>query len=56
MAGFLNFTKDKQINRVIEVDINQIIPNPHQPRTEFFDSDISALAESIAHNGILQPL
>ncbi len=56
MAGFLNFTKDKQINKVIEVDINLIIPNPHQPRTEFCENDISALAESIAQNGILQPL
>lgn len=56
MAGFLNFTRDKQINKVIEVDIDLIIPNPHQPRTEFFDADISALAESIAQNGILQPL
>lgn len=56
MAGFLNFTKDKQINKVIEVDIGRIVPNPHQPRTEFYESDISALAESISQNGILQPL
>ncbi len=56
MAGFLNFTKDKQINKVIEVDIHLIIPNPHQPRTEFSDADIAPLAESIAQNGILQPL
>ena len=56
MAGFLNFTKDKQINKVIEVEIGLIIPNPHQPRTEFSDTDIAALAESIAQNGILQPL
>lgn len=56
MAGFLNFTKERQINKVIEVEIKNIIPNPHQPRTDFFDNDISALAESIAQNGILQPL
>lgn len=56
MAGFLNFTKDKQFNKVIEVDIHLIIPNPHQPRTEFSDADIAPLAESIAQNGILQPL
>lgn len=56
MAGFLNFTKDRQINRVIEIDIQLIIPNPHQPRTEFGDMDISALADSISQNGILQPL
>lgn len=56
MAGFLNFTKDKQINKVIEIDVNLIVPNPHQPRTEFDDSDIRSLAESIGQNGILQPL
>lgn len=56
MAGIFNFTKDKQINKVIEVDINLIFPNPHQPRTEFNENDISALADSIAQNGILQPL
>ena len=43
MAGFLNFTKDKQINKVIEIDVSLIVPNPHQPRTEFDDSDIGPL-------------
>ena len=56
MAGFLNFTKDKQINKVIEIDVGLIVPNPHQPRTEFDDSDIRSLAESLGQNGILQPL
>ena len=56
MAGFLNFTKEKLINKVIEVDVGDIMPNPYQPRTEFTDSDISSLADSIAQNGILQPL
>ena len=31
MAGFLTFTKEKPINRVVEVDIGEIRPNPHQP-------------------------
>lgn len=56
MAGFLNFTKEKQITKIIEVDIHSIIPNPHQPRTVFSDSEIASLADSIAQNGILQPL
>jgi len=56
MSGFLNFAKEKQINKVIEVDINDILPNPHQPRTDFADEDIISLADSIAQNGILQPL
>ncbi|MCR5110310.1 MAG: ParB/RepB/Spo0J family partition protein [Ruminococcus sp.] len=56
MAGFLNFTKEKLVNKVIEVDVADIVPNPYQPRTEFTDADISSLADSIAQNGILQPL
>lgn len=56
MAGIFNFTKDKLVNKVIEVDIELIVPNPHQPRTEFGESEIAALADSIAQNGILQPL
>lgn len=56
MAAFLSFTKEKQINKVVQVDVNDIVPNPHQPRTEFEKSDISSLAESIRQNGILQPL
>ena len=55
MAGFLNFTKEKLINKVVEIGIDEIIPNPYQPRHDFCE-DITALAESIAQNGILQPL
>lgn len=47
--------KEKTINRVVEVDIDKIYPNPHQPRTTFGD-DIDGLADSIRCNGILQPL
>lgn len=50
------FTREKPINKVIQVRIETIIPNPYQPRTEFDFSDISSLAESIRENGILQPL
>ena len=55
MAGFLNFTKEKLINKVVEIAVEDIIPNPHQPRSDF-NEDITPLAESIAQNGILQPL
>ena len=60
MAAFLNFTKEKEKekeeNRVVQIPISDIVPNPHQPRTEFDYNDISSLAESICQNGILQPL
>jgi len=54
MSGI--FSLKKPINKVIEVDIDIIQPNPHQPRTDFDDTDIRPLAESIQQNGILQPI
>ena len=56
MGGFLSLTKEKTVNRVIEIEISRIVPNPAQPRREFNVSDISSLAESIRQNGIIQPL
>lgn len=56
MGGFLSLTKEKAVNKVIEVDISRIVPNPAQPRREFNVADISSLADSIQHNGIIQPL
>ncbi len=51
---FANFTKEKSVNKVVEISINNIIPNPYQPRTDY--AEISALADSIRQNGIIQPL
>ena len=58
MAAFLSFTREreKEENKIVQIPVESIIPNPHQPRTEFDHSDISSLAESICQNGILQPL
>ncbi|MBE6844394.1 MAG: ParB/RepB/Spo0J family partition protein [Ruminococcus sp.] len=60
MPAFLNFAKEKERekeeNKVLQIPVSEIVPNPHQPRTEFDYSDITSLAESICQNGILQPL
>ena len=42
--------------RVIEIDVNHIEPNPHQPRTQFDPKAVSELAQSIREKGILQPI
>jgi len=42
--------------RVATIPIDQIEPNPLQPRTVFDDSRIEELAKSIETNGIIQPL
>jgi ParB family chromosome partitioning protein len=41
---------------IVEVDINQIVPNPHQPRLSFDEVKINELAASIKEHGVIQPL
>ncbi|EKE18916.1 MAG: hypothetical protein ACD_9C00200G0009 [uncultured bacterium] len=41
---------------VIEVDVSQIVANPHQPRHQFDDEKLENLAQSIKMHGIIQPL
>lgn len=40
----------------LQVPVEQIIPNPHQPRTQMDENDLQDLAASIRQHGILQPL
>ena len=39
-----------------KVNINSIVPSPYQPRTEFDEEALKALAASIKEKGVLQPL
>ena len=39
-----------------EIDIDLIIPNPDQPRTNFKKNELEELSESIKKNGLLQPI
>lgn len=41
---------------VIEVDVKNILPNPHQPRQNFDQENLKELASSIREHGVLQPL
>lgn len=56
MAGLLSLTREKQTSRIVEVEIGRIYISPEKIRTDISDSDVSAMAESVARNGILQPL
>ncbi|MCA8884490.1 MAG: ParB/RepB/Spo0J family partition protein, partial [Rhodobacteraceae bacterium] len=40
----------------IKVPIEQIAPNPDQPRRRFADQDLIELANSIREKGVIQPL
>ena len=39
-----------------EIDIDLIQPNPEQPRTRFTEAALEELAQSIAANGVVQPI
>ncbi len=56
MATIFGITKEKTINKVFDISITEIFPNPYQPRSVFTDSELRPLADSIKQNGILQPL
>lgn len=42
--------------RVLQIPIGQIHPNPHQPRAEFDEASLLELTNSIGRDGILQPI
>jgi ParB family transcriptional regulator, chromosome partitioning protein len=46
----------ESLESVNEIDIDLIDPNPDQPRTRFADKALDELAQSIAVNGIVQPI
>ena len=50
------FSKEKIINKVIEINTENILPNPAQPRKIMDSDELQSLAESIRYNGVLQPL
>ena len=43
-------------SRVMEIDINEILPNRFQPRIQFDEDEILDLSDSIKEHGIIQPL
>lgn len=45
-----------QESALLDVPINSIRPNPHQPRSHFDEEDLSALTASIRAVGVLQPV
>lgn len=48
------FTKDKL--KLTKLPVAKIMPNPSQPRKIFQEDELRSLAQSIAENGLLQPV
>jgi len=43
-------------NDIVEIDVNEIRSNPHQPRRYFDEDSLQELSESIKVNGVIQPI
>lgn len=56
MAVIFQQRKEKTVAKVIEIPVEQIAPNPYQPRQDFNQNELLSLAASIKADGILQPL
>lgn len=42
--------------RIIEVGVDEVRANPHQPRREFTEASLQELASSLKTNGVIQPI
>ena len=41
---------------VVHVAVEEVVPNPFQPRTRFDESELDELADSIRQHGVMQPV
>lgn len=48
--------EDAKNEEVVELDVNELRPNPYQPRTIFDEEALKELADSIKENGVFQPI
>lgn len=51
-----NFGEPTRYDSIFWIEVDKIEPNPYQPRREFDEERLKALAESIRQYGVLQPL
>lgn len=56
LFGIGKNNSDKVKNKVVEVKLDQIIPNRYQPRKVFDQDGIRELAQTISEHGLLQPI
>lgn len=47
---------ERESSGVAEIPVEQVVPNPRQPRAQMDEIELQGLADSIREHGILQPL
>ena len=53
---FFDLFNETDKDRIIDVDVEKIVPSPYQPRIVFDDLELQELAASIHQNGLIQPI
>lgn len=51
-----NIYEDTKHEEIVELNIDELRPNPYQPRTIFDEDALKELADSIKENGVFQPI
>ncbi len=51
-----NIYEDTKHEEIVELNVDDIRPNPYQPRTIFDEEALKELADSIKENGVFQPI
>ena len=49
-------SEDKKDSQLLEIKVDDIIPDKDQPRRDFKQDQLEALADSIREHGVLQPI
>ncbi|HSV98025.1 MAG TPA: ParB/RepB/Spo0J family partition protein [Spirochaetota bacterium] len=52
----MEFAITEAKDRIVELELGAIRPNPDQPRTHFNEGELEGLAESIRNVGLIQPI
>lgn len=52
----MELEEQDQTKRLLEVEVSQVKPNPFQPRENFDSIALEELKQSIAENGVIQPI
>jgi ParB family chromosome partitioning protein len=50
------FGTSPDLPQILELDLDQLVPNPDQPRKSFSEESLRELASSIKRSGVIQPI
>ncbi|HSD83671.1 MAG TPA: ParB/RepB/Spo0J family partition protein [Anaerolineae bacterium] len=56
LGALLPGSDEAPLSGLTEAPVRAIVPNPHQPRTQFDEQALRELADSIREHGLIQPL